>query len=943
MRVLFHLLAVALLLLNTASAQVKIHKKLGVEDGLIQSTIRTIFKDSEGRLWFGTNLGVSCWDGMEFKNYSTANGLPGHTVFAVAEHPRGSIYFGTSNGASVLRNNTFTDLEIQGVHEPVRIKDIQVSDKGMIYFTSDTELYILEEDHLAKTTFNDQLSKVNVSSIAQDKNGKIILGTKGSGYVVADQNRLTFKTDPVTVVTGVFIRDNNDLVLSSGQTLYVVKSTGETTEIKLEKYAAVNTVAEDLNGVLFIGTDNGIVLWKDRIIDHISTANGLSNNKVYSIYRNADGSMYVGLNSGGVAVINRYRTVVFNEEIGLINNNVTSVCRGASGEYYFGTREHGVSVFRNGTFSKMSTLDELNCTQIICIAGMRNGDVYFGSNCGVVVLSNGKYSRISKENGLESNIITAIHECPDGRIVIGTVRGLSIFYKGTVKNYTRKNGLGDNLVTSITSNNKGSLFIGTFFNGVTKISKDELVVINKQQGLTSNTVYSLFANSHKLFVGTIEGLNVIREGSPALLNTSTGLSDNSINAIIGDDAGNIYAATNRGINILFPEGDKYKIKVLLSEDGISGEECNMGSVYKESSGRLWFGTIKGVVSFDPAKITPSETPPGISLRNVYMYDAELPVTAAASGFSYDQNYFRFVYFGVLLSAPRRVVYSYRLRGLNENWIRTQQNSVQFTNLDPGRYQFEVMAQNDWGVWSKPVAYAFVIEPPLWHRWWFIVLGVIILGGISSLILVRHVRSLLKVERLRLKIAAELHDNIGASLTEISIMSEVAKSKMKSDEAEAEKYLDLISGECRNLISGMKDIVWMVNPKKDTLKDLIIRLNDNFCEIFNQKGISFRAENIDLLHKITLPMDYRHNLYLILKEGINNSLKYSMCDELYLIARIKGNNLEVILKDNGIGIITRSEGYGLINMKDRAKKIGGDLLIESDNNIGTEIRFVGKIA
>jgi len=941
---LLHICAfIALLLLqNFAYPQIKIHKKLGVEDGLIQSTIRTIFKDSDGRLWFGTNLGVSCWDGIDFRNYSTANGLPGHTVFVIREDKKKNIYFGTSNGASLFKDNSFTDLKIKNSKGPVRIKDIAVSDNGQIYFTSDKDLFALKGNHLEKTNLNNQLEGVQVSSISKNKKGEILLGTKGSGYFTITSGNISSEIEPVKNVNTIFVRDNNDLVLVSGTDIFLI-SNSNTRLIDLKNYETINTIAEDNNGVLFIGTNKGIVLWKDKIIDEITTANGLSNNKVYSLYKDTDGTMYIGLNSGGVAVMNRYRTLLFNEEIGLINNNVTSICQGNGKEYYFGTREHGVSIFRNGRFAELNALRDMKCTQIICITKMSNGDIYFGTNGGVVVLTNSNLSRITTGNGLESNIITAICESPDHKIAIGTVRGLTIISNGKNKNYTRKNGLGDNLVTSICCDSKGAFYVGTFFNGVTRIENHKLEIINKDKGLVSNTIYSVYSCRDRLYIGTIEGLNILEGKNITLLNTNNGLSDNSINSITADKCGTAYVATNRGINVLFPEQGKYKIKVLLSEDGITGEECNMGAVYKEESGKLWFGTIKGVVSLYPDNITPGYTPPEISLRNIYLFDQEVQTCDNKMTFSHDQNFFRFVYFGVMLSAPKRVIYKYRMKGLSDTWTLTPLNSVQFTNLDPGEYQFEVMAENEWGVWSKPVNYAFVIQPPLWQRWWFILFGIILAGGLITLLIIRHVKSLLNVERLRLKIAAELHDNIGSSLTEISIMSEVVKSKLCGQNEEASKYLELISSECRTLISGMKDIVWMVNPRKDTLKDLIIRLNDCFSEIFNQKGISFRAENIELLHKISLPMDYRHNLYLILKEGINNSLKYSQCDELSLKAKIRGNHLEVILKDNGVGIISPSDGCGLFNMKDRAKKIGGDLHIESSEYQGTEIRFVGKVA
>jgi signal transduction histidine kinase len=299
----------------------------------------------------------------------------------------------------------------------------------------------------------------------------------------------------------------------------------------------------------------------------------------------------------------------------------------------------------------------------------------------------------------------------------------------------------------------------------------------------------------------------------------------------------------------------------------------------------------------------------------------------------------------MLSAPKLVTYAYRLKGIDNEWLFTQQNSVQYTNLNDGVYTFEVKAKNEWGYWGKPATISFVITPPFWELWWFILITALVVIGTVYYVVRRQVQNVITLERLRLKIAADLHDNIGASLTEISIMSEILKSKITTDSDEVRKYLSSISSECRNVIASIRDIVWMVNPNQDSLKDLLTRLNDSFSDIFTQKGISFTAENIELLSNITLPMDYRHNLFLILKEGINNSLKYSYCDQLSLKAAINGKKLEVILKDNGIGIKPnyKRNGNGLTNMKNRAKKIGGDLFINSDIYKGTELKFMGKIS
>jgi signal transduction histidine kinase len=203
---------------------------------------------------------------------------------------------------------------------------------------------------------------------------------------------------------------------------------------------------------------------------------------------------------------------------------------------------------------------------------------------------------------------------------------------------------------------------------------------------------------------------------------------------------------------------------------------------------------------------------------------------------------------------------------------------------------------------------------------------------------------LAIEKLKTKLAADLHDNIGSGLTEISILSELTERELNNGSKNTSKNLKSISETARELIDNMSDIVWVVNPKRDSLHDLIIRLKSSYNEVLTYMGISMKTTNLDKLENVKLPMEYRQNLYLIFKEGINNSLKHSRCDKIFLEANVRGEVLEMILKDNGIGLETSEKiyGNGVRNMEARAHAIGGKLKWKSSGSSGTNIIFVGKI-
>jgi signal transduction histidine kinase len=215
--------------------------------------------------------------------------------------------------------------------------------------------------------------------------------------------------------------------------------------------------------------------------------------------------------------------------------------------------------------------------------------------------------------------------------------------------------------------------------------------------------------------------------------------------------------------------------------------------------------------------------------------------------------------------------------------------------------------------------------------------------VTTFFINQRIRYLLALDKLKSSIAADLHDNIGAGLTEISILSELSANIVDKSN-NATKHLKQISELSRHLTESMSDIVWVVNPKRDSLYDLIVRLKDSYGELLVDLGIKLETSDLDKLSNIKLPMDYRQNLYLILKESLNNAIKHSNCSKIDLIIKIIRNKLYIIVSDNGIGFDTNkiAVGNGITNIRDRGNKINGDIKIISEINKGTKIEFKGNL-
>jgi signal transduction histidine kinase len=200
-----------------------------------------------------------------------------------------------------------------------------------------------------------------------------------------------------------------------------------------------------------------------------------------------------------------------------------------------------------------------------------------------------------------------------------------------------------------------------------------------------------------------------------------------------------------------------------------------------------------------------------------------------------------------------------------------------------------------------------------------------------------------IEKIKSKLSADLHDNVGSGLTEISILSELSAHELKNITGNVSHNLSAISEKARQLIDSMSDIVWMVNPQRDSFYDLIVRLKDSYSDLLMSSGISYKTINLEKLNNVKLPMEYKQNLFLIFKEALNNSIKHSKCKKISLEADISKDILTLILVDDGNGIEAEriDSGNGIRNMKARAKLLDGNLEIVSDGE-GTLLKFTGKL-
>jgi signal transduction histidine kinase len=329
-----------------------------------------------------------------------------------------------------------------------------------------------------------------------------------------------------------------------------------------------------------------------------------------------------------------------------------------------------------------------------------------------------------------------------------------------------------------------------------------------------------------------------------------------------------------------------------------------------------------------------------------MFGQHLSLTANIT-LPYTEDMFSFEYASLDYSAPMRNQYAYKLDGYDKDWVQAgSRRYASYTHLDPGDYVFNAKGSNSDGVWSSEVAsIGLTISPAFWQTWWFRV-GMILLV-ISSLYAFYRYRlnKLLELERTRSEIATDLHDDIGTSLTNIALFSDLARQDVALGSSDVTDRLDKISQTSRSLLDSMNDIVWSIKPENDGLEQTILRMEDYAVEMLEDNGIDLHVQIPEQLKKLKLPMTVRRNLFLLFKEAIGNILKHAVATHVDVLisateARKRHQYLRLVIADNGKGFdaALHTRGNGLNNMETRARYLGGTMTVSSSRGHGTSIEI-----
>lgn len=937
----------------------------------------TMFEDHQGLLWLGSfNRGLDCLDpvSMRFKgfrhNSQNPNSLSNNIVRAICQDHNGFMWIGTDQGLNRYdpRTQQWRRFSLPPAsrepHQPVirallhdSIGCIWIGTEGCGLFRMDSE-----QEKIVPVVLPGELNTSSINALYATRDGHIWLGSAGYGL-----HEMIF--------------DHREKKPTFFQSFRNVPQNpyGPSSD-------SVTVFCEDRNGYLWVGTDGGglDILERGtgrfcRFRHHDNQPGSISYDQIYSLYQDRSGVMWIGTYGGGISKLNTDKAQFLHYRMdpeqpqGLNHNIVWSIVEDDkvlwvgthNGLNRFDRLHEQWESYRNAPDNPASLSH--NIVRVVFIDRQRRH--WIGTNGGGLNLLNpqtGTFKRYrhdpANRNTLGHDELRCIYQDKEGFLWIGSNGGgLDRFdperekFLHFINDPLDSTSLSCNYVRTVFQDRSGKLWIGTqgggleLFNSSTggfthfRSHPDDAAALN------NDFIFAIAEDrAGRLWLGTWgSGLNVYypATGHFKAYTTNQGLCSNSVYGILEDQRGDLWLSTNNGLSRFNPATESFTNFAV--EDGLQSREFNGGSFFQSKEGELFFGGINGFNAFFPQNIFRNRIPPPVVITDFLKFNQSVKSLADTNVLELDwrDSHISFEFAALDYRASMKNRYAYKMENLNEQWINTDagRRFATFTSLPAGQYVFRVKGSNSDGVWNESgAAVRLIVHPPFWKAWWFNLAVALIISGILYFLISIRVRSMLAVERIRLKIAADLHDNIGAELTEIAILTELIQTKLADLNGKTREQLQRVSDKARNVIDSMNDTIWLINPKRDSLYELILRLQDAFSEVLTVRGIALSIHNLQALESIHLPMEYRQHLYLIFKEALNNCIKHSRCQSVHLHIAVRKKEFEIRLVDDGIGVVpeTAPAGNGLNSMKRRAGVIGGALQIIANQPKGACVVFQG---
>ncbi len=948
------------------------------DDGLPHNSVWAITQGAHGYLWVGTQQGLVRFDGLRFGalDESAPAELRRGWITALCVTPDESLWIGCEGyGLARMKAGTFTHFgEAEGLPS-LHISALVPSRDGSVWIGSEGGITRYHDGKFTSFTDKSGLGNNSVRAICQDHEGRIRVATgRGLSSINDEGNVSTMNFGMGSVsnsLKGVCEDSKGDIWVSSNEGIIRDSDNGRTFYSQNEGLPDHKSTVlyHDRSDRVWIGTYSGLAcLVNGEVVAKPMNDAGFGD-LVYTIFEDREENLWVGARDG-LYRLTPARFTTYTAQEGLSCNNAMSVMEDRQGAIWIATWGGGLDEMKDGKIRTYGSTNGLTHDSVLSLHEGRAGGIWVGMDFdgGLNLLGESRTNEFPKPHGTIGQVIRVIHEDREGSLWIGTGKvgagqGLYILKQRKVLNYTTSRGLAGNLVWAICEDSQGHFWIGTD-GGLSQWNDGKFTNFTTREGLPNNWINAIHEDAeHSLWLGTRGGLSRFKHGKFTSYTTKQGLFSDEIYEVLEDDFGNFWMSCRTGIFRVnkrdFDALDNGATKTVSctifgKADGLVSVQCNgvaKPAGWKSKDGRLWFPTIRGVVAVD-SRIKMNDLPPPVMIEEV-LADGKVQKFTKDAKF---QNSVQFApikilpgrgeleihYAALSLQAPEKNRFQYMLANFDPNWIDVgNRREAFYNNLAPGSYRFYVRACNNDGVWNEAgIMLPIILSPHFWQTWWFKSMIPVAMGLVLFAWYRFRMAQLREIERLRVQIAADLHDDVGARLTKVAMVTEFMERETAATD-KSKPHVENIAKTTREVIQAMDEIVWTINPKNDTLDNLANYIFQYAQEYFQNTGVRCRMDLPAQLPHCPLSTEERHNLFMAVKEALNNVLKHARATEVRISLAVEGNDLRIIVTDNGCGFIMNGSdngGDGLDNMKERLAHIGGRLEIQSTQNSGTRVEM-----
>jgi len=969
-------------------------KRYSSSDGLPDNSVRCVYFDSKGFLWIGTEEGLARFDGEEFIKYSrstSSTNLSGSVITDIEEDEEGNLWLATQDGGichfNPQTNETYHPiLPSYGGSEQNRAYALWLNPKGGMVVGTDKGIYI-SKDRKTFQLYSDK--EYNSCYALTPYHGGVLTAENRYGVHKINQEfsfQHLMDTATIGLSGGLSLNSiyvdmegrfwlaawNNFLhelipsqkMLKSTDITYAGKMTGTQDELRC--------ITEASSGQLWIGMKSG-QLWQYDKKTKISKLLPISNrdsgkiygNKIQCLYTDKYGRTWIGTNNGlhvydssvsrfevkfleaGTPVTsferiaNRMFAGSFSNLYEIDGNNIKNLLNGVR---IYSMLAYSADYLLLGTDNSIRAFD-INTNKVFYPLKL-DDKVNFAINN----LTSSRYNFLYKPNSHS-------HDFYANAYGYGVVH-INESFQWKIYQILNQDGY-DNLLNGMFQDSKDRLWIfGSLTGLMTDLSKDKNKYFKNEnaayywlqqtynEGLQSKNITALAElDDGTMWASTLGGglyeFNPDSESIPFRLIPTP---FQSVRNMIRDENNTLWMVSSGALMNYNPGQNKWTVYDEL--DGIPKEGLN-GSLYFDIDGSLYAGGNGFLMHFHPATIDSGHEKPQTRITHLKVMDIQRDDLLAKRiiHLPYENNFVSIDFTSLCFSNASSSTFKYKMIGVDNEWRDNGTiNSVSYSTLSPGEYQFHVKAISAEGIQDAEGAIlTFVVASPFYSTWWFLTLIILALVIIVWIVLRARRRQALQLELVRNKIARDLHDDIGSALGSISFFSETAKRTLYNKQNDnTALVLDKIGATSREMIENMHDIVWAVDPLNDSFDHVTERMKSYAADVAAANNIKLNFTEKDGLSSLKLSMTERKNLFLIFKEALYNSVKYSDCTNIKVIISpgSKSYRLSMVISDNGKGfdIETKAgKGNGLKNMKGRANEINASFSIHSDDSTGTVIK------